>query len=121
MSRYLKDVEGSYTQEDNLWVLAIYERNRYFAGEKDALQNLKEILLDKRINDYYVLCAVISVMEEMMDVFNKDEMREILKDFLDLVPVGIKICEEDYPFQRITHFKGLSICLKTRMKLCWIW
>ena len=90
MSRYLKSVEGLYAQEEHLWVLAMYERNRYFAGEKEALQKLKAILLDKGINDYYVLRAVISIMEEMMNIFNKDKIKEILKEFLDREPAGLQ-------------------------------
>lgn len=95
MQKYLESVEEIYQQEKDSWVLAHYERNRYKAGEKNALERLTAILMEESKEDSYVGYAAKSCMGEIMNIFNKNEMKNILKEFLPSIPENFRGLQVD--------------------------
>ncbi|MCI9662237.1 MAG: HEAT repeat domain-containing protein [Lachnospiraceae bacterium] len=79
MKDYLDDVGEFYKNEKDTMPLVSYERNRYMAGEIDALKQMQKVLLGEMPGDireqYYALECLCGVRK----VSNIDQIDEILE------------------------------------------
>ena len=94
MRKYLESIEEFYKKEDNLWVSVSYERNRYLAGEKDALENLVATLADESIEDYHVRYAVLNILREIKNTFCMDGIKNVLKRYFPDVEAESQVLRE---------------------------
>lgn len=88
MKDYLDDVGEFYKNEKDTMPLVSYERNRYMAGEIDALKQMQKVLLGEMPGDireqYYALECLCGVRK----VSNIDQIDEILEEAFS------KVCDK---------------------------
>lgn len=78
MHGYLTDIREFYEKENRSWVLINYERNRYLAGERDAIEKMIDLIKNAGQEETDVFPAVISTINEIMSLSSKENIKNAL-------------------------------------------
>lgn len=84
MEGYRKKVEAVYSAEEEPWVLAFYERNRYLSGDREGIIRLKNLLY--REGEYDIQSIAAELLMEIRSVSNESEVNQILEEADAYVP-----------------------------------
>lgn len=84
MEQYRKKVEDVYKAEEDSWVLAFYERNRYLSGDGEAFKRLKDFLC--REGEYEIQGIAAELLIEIRKLSNESEVNRILEESEGYVP-----------------------------------
>ena len=95
MHGYLTDIREFYEKENRSWVLINYERNRYLAGERDAIEKMIDLIKNAGQEETDVLPAVISTINEIMSLSSKENIKNALStvspSILETCPDKVRI------------------------------
>lgn len=84
MEQYRKKVGDVYKAEEDSWVLAFYERNRYLSGDGEALKRLKDFLC--REGEFEIQSIAAELLIEIRKLSNESEVNRILEESERYVP-----------------------------------
>ena len=77
MEQYRERVKAAYEAEEELWVKAYFERNRYLSGDKNGMIRLKELIC--REEEYEIQEVAVKLLIEIRKLSNESEINRILE------------------------------------------